>query len=311
VGRWQTIFGGPNHPLQLLVPKDERIVYTVVEIKGEGCTRLGAIALHSFLKSLLVRNWRWHGLRVDLAFDHVLFGPHVVDEAIRLGNFNSRCLNIGDRDWNDSATGQTAYLGGRWIRKSRRLRVYNKRGFNRCEGEFRGDWAKALVQDLADGELARWPKIALGYIRGMVDFVDHTVNERPERCPLLPWWAEFVGDAERIRHLPEKDRREEEIDGVLRAIKKAKYSLHQCSRRLWPLIRAFGGSEVVRAILQVAEKRLTDEDRAFAEQLVGWLRFALPRIPGDRPDLADLATEYEPDPKDFEPPSYSDDDIPF
>jgi len=122
----------------------------------------------------------------------------------------------------------------------------------------------------------------------MVDFIDRMVNERPERCPLSSWWAEFVGNVERIKNLPEECRRKEQAEGILEAIRKAKRSLSQTSRRIWPLIEAFGGAEVVRAIIQVAEPRLTDDDRILAGKLVNWLRYCLPRVPGHRQDLIDL-----------------------
>ena len=124
-------------------------------------------------------------------------------------------------------------------------------------------------------------------------------------------WSEVVGGVDRIRNLPEKDRRKEEIESVIEALKKAKVNLRQCSRRMWPLIKAFGGADVVRAIVQVAEKGVTEQDRRVAGLLAVWVRYTLPRIPGHRPDLAELASEYEVDFADFPPESSSDDEIPF
>jgi hypothetical protein len=204
--RWAQILVGAG-PVTVLSPKDSRTIYTIVELKGEGCERVGASAISAFLTYLHAGEIRWHGLRVDLAFDHVAFDPATVRSAIDAGNFNSRCLSVADRDWNENAQGRTAYLGGRGQRKDRRLRVYDKRGYNRCEGELRGQWARTAVRALAVAPVEEWPRIAIGHLRGIADFVDRTADKRKDRCPLLAWWEAFVGGVERITNLPEEDRR--------------------------------------------------------------------------------------------------------
>jgi hypothetical protein len=264
--RWEHIFIGAG-PMTLLVPKDQRVTYTIVELKGQGCETVGAFAIQAFLAYLGAWDVRWHALRVDLAFDHVAFGPEVFMAAINAGNFNSRCLSIADRDWNENAQGRTAYLGGRGQRKARRIRVYDKRGFNRCEGELREHWAKSIGRQLAVTPLEGWPRLAVGHLRGIADFVDRSADKRADRCPLLPWWAEFVGDVERITNLPEEDRRKTVDDQRQFAVGISEGRVQRCARTLWPILEAFGAEYLAKRIHFFADNRVTDEQRALAEQL--------------------------------------------
>jgi hypothetical protein len=284
--RWEHIYTHGSG-VTILVPKDGRVTYTMVEIKGQGCVKVGMEGLRSFMSRLNVTEVRWRGRRIDLAFDFVHFTPHLVDAAIRAGNFNSRCLNVSDRDWNDSDTGQTAYLGTRQTGKARRLRVYNRRGYVRCEGELRKDWASAAARDLSKAPLEAWPSIALAHLRGMVDFVDRKANERVERCPLLPWWAEFVGGADRIRNLPAEDRRKAAEDAVSHVIGKSEGRIIRCARILWPIIEAFGIDYVHARIKHHGLPRITDEDRAFLAELLGYRHCGLAGLSGDPPSADD------------------------
>jgi hypothetical protein len=285
--RWSQILVGAG-PVTLLSPKDSRSSYTIVELKGEGCARVGAFAIKAFLAYLSAGDIRWHGLRVDLAFDHVAFDPVTVRAAIDAGNFNSRCLSVEDRDWNENAQGRTAYLGGRGQRKARRLRVYDKRGYNRCEGELREHWARSAVRAFAAAPPEEWPGIAIGHLRGIADFVDRSADRRVDRCPLLPWWAAFVGDVERITNLPEEDRRKTADDQRRHAVGMSEGRIQRCARSLWPIVQAFGPDYLEARIRFFAEQRLTDEDRAFAELLKRYEYCGLGGLPGSKPGEEDV-----------------------
>jgi hypothetical protein len=281
--RWEHIYVGPG-AVTLLVPKSSHVTYTIVELKGQACETVGAFAIKAFLAYLNAWDIRWHALRVDLAFDHVAFDPRTFDAAVAAGNFNSRALSVADRDWNENALGSTAYLGGRGQRKARRIRVYNKRGFNRCEAELRDVWAKSVVRQLADTPLEEWPRLAVGQLRGIADFIDRSADKRVDRCPLLPWWAEFVGNVERVTNLPEEDRRKNADDQKRYAIGVSEGHVQACARRLWATLMAFGPAYLAERIHFYADNTVTDEHRALAEQLKQYQYSGLAGLPIGDPE---------------------------
>lgn len=270
-------------PVFLLVPKTFKTEYTIIEIKGQGCTLLGSEVLQGFLNAIVKSGERWNGGRIDLAFDHVAFTPSEVDQAIRRGDIRSRCLGVEDRDWNDSATGQTAYLGGRKCKKVRRLRVYNARGFTRCEAEFHDEWAKSAMIVFADSPMASWPEAATAMLRGMVDFVDSKANARIERCPLLPWWSEFVGAAGKIKNLSDEARSTQEQELAATAIAESERALMRCARSLWPIMEAFGKQYLIERLQYHAEGRIEADDHQFAEELKRWRYSGYAGLPTERP----------------------------
>lgn len=265
-GRWASIHEGPG-PVHVLTPKNATPMYSIVEIKGRGCQVYGPDVLQGFMRFLLDVDVRFNGLRIDLAFDHVPFTPYDVDQAIRRGDINSRCLKVEDREWMDNEEGQTAYLGKRKAGKLRRLRVYNKRGYTRCEAEFRKEWAKTTIRELAMAPMDQWPTIGIGLLRGMVDFVDSGADDRPDRCPLLPWWAELVGDVEKVRNLSEADRRQYDADHSESIITQSQKRFSRAARSLVPIIDALGIEYVEKRLRFFAEGILRPEDEQFAEAL--------------------------------------------
>ena len=264
--RWASIWQNVG-PVAILVPKHNDPVYCVVELKGEACTRFGPELLQGLMVYLTDTRVRWHSCRIDLAFDHVQFTPYMVRDAIERGDFNSRCLSYIDRDWNENHWGATAYLGGRKSDKDRRLRVYDKRGFNRCEAEFTGDWSRTAARRLALSPVETWPELAIGLMRGMVDFVDHAANERIERCPLLPWWGKFVGGAEKMRRLDEEDRRQLESKEEADIIAETERRFDRYGKLLAPMIIAFGAGYVGERLHYYGAERLRAEDEEFIRAL--------------------------------------------
>ncbi len=287
--RWERIVQGPG-PVTLLVPKAALEMYTMIELKGEACTRFGSDVLLAFIATLdSMKDLRWNGKRVDLTFDHVSFTPKMVDEAIVADNLNSRCLGILDRDWNENSDGQTAYLGRRKSAKLRRLRVYNMRGFNRFEAEFVDEWANSAIRNFARRELVDWPNIALAQIRGMVDFVDHAQDPRSERCPMLPWWKDFVGDVEKIRTLGEEERRKQHEEDEQHVMGQSEGRIMRAARSLWPIRQAFGDEYVLKRLDHYCEGRIRPEDEALAKTLQTHQYCGLAGLPTERYDGDEVA----------------------
>ncbi|QNN25163.1 hypothetical protein HED60_23740 [Planctomycetales bacterium ZRK34] len=281
--RWASIYDGPGH-ISVLVPKDDRQGYCLVELKGEACALFSSERLQGFMRYLTDTGLRWHCTRIDPAFDHVLFTPYLVHDAIERRDFNSRCLKYEDRDWNVNHEGATAYLGKRRQRKDRMLRVYNMRGYNRCEGEFSGPWARTAGRALERTPVDQWPVLGVELIRGMVDFVDSTASERIERCPLLPWWNDFVGDAGKIRQLDDEDRRKKLEDDRQTAIGKSEQRIKRAALSLWPILEAYGDQYLTTRIRYYAEGRIRQEDEQFREQLEPWKYSGFAGLPKGVPD---------------------------
>ena len=89
--------------------------------------------------------------------------------------------------------------------------------------------------------------------------------------------------------------------------RKSAYGSHVCGRigghQFFLLTHAHGTQRV--------RLRVTDDDRRLAEMLREWSRYVLPKVPGNRADLADLIFEYQPESDGLEKPNFTDDDIPF
>ncbi len=273
--RWKQILRNVG-PTAILVPKYVSAGFCQVELKGEACAKFSSEQLQGLMQYLTDSEYRWHSSRVDLAFDHVAFSPHMIRDAIERRDFNSRCLRYEDRDWNENHEGTTAYLGQRRGRKDRKLRVYDKRGYNRCEAEFMGHWARTAVRHLASTSVAEWPAMALSLIRGMVDFVDSSANERIERCALLPWWSDFVGDVDKIRQLDDEDRRKHDEDIARDTVAEADRRITRTARQLLPIAEALGVKFLYDRLNHHGAKRLRPEDEQFIVDLrrAGQVAFA-------------------------------------
>lgn len=264
--RWKAIYVNAG-PVALLVPKYDGAGYCQVELKGEACTRFSSDHLQGFMRYLTDAGYRWHSSRVDMAFDHVAFTPHMIRDAVLRGDFNSRCLRVEDRDWNENHEGATAYLGKRRGKKDRKLRVYDKRGYNRCEAEFMGDWSRTAARHFERTPVDQWPALALGLVRGMVDFVDSRDNERIERCALLAWWSEFVGGVAKIRQLDDEDRRQQEEQEALSIVGEADRRIARVARRILPISLALGPRFLHDRLNLHGAERLRPEDEKFIQKL--------------------------------------------
>lgn len=177
-------------------------------------TPLDALGLSGALALLgeLLEDYGLRPSRLDLYLDDRdrIADPSVVLAAIEDGQTRTHM-----RAWHsvkDHKGGMTAYLGTR--EGEAMLRVYRKWAESgnpddgvRWETEYRGERAQyvadmlvPLVTSAAVGALY------LGLLRAMVDFVDTSTGARPERAPLLDWWAAVVGAVDRVRPVLAKVR---------------------------------------------------------------------------------------------------------
>lgn len=284
--RWSSILYGEG-PVILYSPKPSGSIpeYSMIELKGEGCEAVGNERVAGLLGALRRSEWRWRAVRFDGAWDRVPFAPGDVDRANREGQFVSRVFNVGDRGWRENAEGATAYLPDPEKRgsKSRLLRVYDKRGFTRCELEARGDEAESCVAELSELDVSRWSAHCLGYLLRAVDYRDVKSGRQVNRCERLPWWEAFVSDAIKVKKLREKPAPEERR--VL-PIGRSEAAIMRCARQLEAIIRAFGVEYVRERIGKYAGRSWGAEDEAFVDELKKWKYSGLAGLP-TRPDERD------------------------
>jgi hypothetical protein len=262
----------------VLVPKGLHADYCCVELKGEGCGAYGSDRLSAWLWALDQSGFRWHAVRVDPAWDGVLIDPVVFNAAILAGNFRSRAFGDDARRWWDSNAGQTAYFGG----PQRLIRLYNLRGYNRLELQLRGAWAKLLGAELAENRPDLWESRARVQLRSVVEFVDVAAATRVERCPLLPWWASFVGDGSKAklgRILPKLQST---------ALGKAELAMQRFARQAWAIRQAYGDDYLLDRLAFWACGKVTTADKLYVQQLsafagTGWAGLPLPGQADDCP----------------------------
>ena len=137
--------------------------YLSIEIKGSALERLGSDGLKSLMTDLSVR-WQVTSSRIDVALDGAPFTPEWFEDQCEAGNLRSRVKRAPESEWLSGSwtrSGQernrTVYLGSR--QSDKHLRVYDRRGFTRCELECRRDAATALVRILDSIAVEEWPAI--------------------------------------------------------------------------------------------------------------------------------------------------------
>jgi len=206
-------------------------LFCSVEIKGQGCTHLGNAGVRLVLDDLGAL-FRIRASRVDVMVDTHAFTPQMVSDEVEAGNYSSRSVSSETKVTMYSAEGMTCYLGvaskpagGSRRVGDRMLRFYDRRGPTRVELECHGEYAHGMGTTLREVGVEEWPKLIRGCVRHYCDFVDRRANDRVARCPLLPWWAEFVEDTEKISTRPATEHYEgsvlERIDWCLRQYRRA------------------------------------------------------------------------------------------
>jgi hypothetical protein len=160
-----------------------------VRIPGEACDQFGLENLVA-VSTLL----NLDATRVDAAVDGAPFKPAHLQVARRAGMIRTHAqigrFIIGDE-------GDTFYLGSK--NSDMQLRCYDMRGPTRVELQLRRGVAKNFLAAFFASGVDDLPKLALGAIRGFVDFVDSRSNSNTTRCTLLPFWSSFIGLFSKIR----------------------------------------------------------------------------------------------------------------
>jgi hypothetical protein len=239
-------------------------------LPGDTLAVVGNEGAAGFLAFINGVGWRWGGRRVDFAWDGVPFTVDMAYEAAMRKNLNSRVFTGDPKETRlEISDSRTLYLGHR--KRDRFLRVYDRRGPVRCEIEFKGKVAQGVVAEMVGAGVERWPLMALGWLRGSVDFVDSAASTQACRCPLLPWWAEFVEGAERSRP---KLLVKEKLDLEPLAIGKITRAVMSRSRKLLAGLRAYGARWLVGQIEFYGKRKWGPEDDALVDELkanqYGW-----------------------------------------
>lgn len=152
--------------------------------------------------------------RMDIAFDDCPFTVGQVLRAIQAGNVRTDVRRQVKPDgltvlpyesrlsYSEGVPCRTVYLGS--PASSRRLRVYDGRGFTRTELILRDDQADRSFSRLILNPTARptFALSAMGLLRAFADFVDRPARRKGHRCPLLPWWKKMVGTMPILRLQP-------------------------------------------------------------------------------------------------------------
>ncbi len=191
---------------------------TLLLLDGSACEQLSIMDIRSIYLGCDFR-----ASRLDIAIDGCAFAPGVLEREWVRDNVNTRCkrpdptkkaVRAGRehirtcRWYEDEAGNTTFYMGSR--SSTQFGRCYDERGWTRFELELkdqRAARAAVLVFDNPE-QLAR---VGLSLVRDFVDFVDASISDvHRDRCPLLPFWAEFVQDMEkasvRLDAQPEQTR---------------------------------------------------------------------------------------------------------
>ena len=278
---WEHIlFLGTTGDVVLYGPKTFRDPYCMIEVKGTGCSLLDAGgALEAFLRAVYGWGWRVNAKRVDYRWDGHGLSPYLLEHHRQLGNFTSRAFGPSEHDLQANAEGSTFYLGNpKKSPRTRLLRCYDRRGYNRLEGEWHEPWADDMCRELLVVPRAGWSQVAMGYARGMVDFVDAARATRVSRAPLLPWWEAFVGEAMKVT------RRVHSLDAQrleTLPIGQADAWVQRNARALVRLFDALGSAWVESRARHWAAGKLTDQDR---EEIARLSTYRSSGLAGTAPD---------------------------
>jgi hypothetical protein len=182
---------------------------------GEACEYLGLERLAAIYLGLGLK-----ASRFDLKADNCGFTPADLQREWMADNVRTRAQKpnpgvwekLGKRikpgmedvrscTWHEGMSGDTFEMGSRTSEQF--VRCYDSRGFTRFELELKGEKAdtaaELLLNVAAEGAVNSFGALLLGIIRNFVDFVDASSSSNRNRCEALPFWAEFMGDIQRVK----------------------------------------------------------------------------------------------------------------
>ncbi len=238
----------------------------LVTVPGAICEELGT----SGLVALSLRAELEPSSRLNVAWDAEGLTPDMLGDAFRAGDVVTRIQRPIDPETGrmhgierrENHEGDTVYLGSR--SSERFVRAYNRRGPCRVELELKERRAVELWRRLlALQDEDAWSGEALAELRAFLDFRKREEGVNPQRCELLPWWAEFCQGAERRSTvLPRKVDKLETMDRWLR---------RQVAPVLALVVDAYG-DEVLRDLMTLGRGRymLRPDRLALLGEVQGW-----------------------------------------
>ena len=186
---YETLFG-----LRVYANEDRPEMGIHMIADGDCCDAIGIECLRRIYVGLQMR-----ATRIDLAVDNCGFSPADLRDEWHRDNVRTSCKparnpmpgreGVRSCSWYSSPSGDTFNMGSR--KATAFARCYNERGFTRFELELKGNRA-VKVADLVLAEPSSASGTALSVIRDFVDFVDSSASSNRSRCPLLPFWSDFV-----------------------------------------------------------------------------------------------------------------------
>jgi len=234
-------------------------VDVLLTAKGEAFESMNLTAWENLLYGCLKLGIMPNVKRFDYAFDHCGFTLDDVVAAMDKRGVRSWAKHLElmgsckqekkNGEYEDvGECGRTFYAGVRG--SDRMVRIYDKRGFTRCEGQWSGVRAGMVLAAIAYESSQNdcdWDEAAKRLMKGeLVDylnFVDRESAGNITRCKRLAWWDAFVEGAARIRRI------------VPRAARTLERSISWIKRQVAPslavfvdVVRTTGGD--VRAALQ-------------------------------------------------------------
>lgn len=227
-------------PLEVWYHPERPEMGVCVDASGDACEQIGTDGV-----AWLLSEPGWKQTRVDVAIDGAAFTPEQLRDAWCEGNVRTaarlpKVTKPGREGWRTCGwdvkpDGDKFTMGAR--QSGQFVRCYDRRGPTRVEIEIKGDAAPSaaavLAACLVERDERAFALAALGLLRRFVDFVDVEADSNVSRAPLLPFWAAFVEDAEKMRlWLGER--------AVGDAVQMLEWALHQTAPVLAVLERVFG-----------------------------------------------------------------------
>lgn len=247
----KTGFGfGPNH--------------VSIELKGESFEVHGVTPFARLIAAFQERGYRWYLTRVDTAWDGHNLTPQLMRDEFLAGNFRSctrRKSGHYHEDYDDGG-GETFEFGKR---ETTIMRVYNKRGYNRLELQNAEKRAKYLGLLLVNTPLDRWAEVSMGNLRDFLDLVDASSDSCVTRRKLLPCWAEFIGQCERVK-VRLSDTFKTLSDCAIAVVERMKRQHRRLGRQM-AQVRAVLGAEGFKTYLDEAEKDFEPRHRVKLAEL--------------------------------------------
>jgi len=177
-------------------------VYCTFEFPGKACKAIPPEIFGLFYQVLIFGEQKINVNRIDIAFDGVEFTPQqfykviindankspldkpIVRSLTQRENLELRNEPLKEKEDKSSIGRETCYFGSRY--SERYLRLYNMRGPNRLEIEYKGDRAGIVAEDLLNSDLDI-NTLFIKSIAHLRDFID--IDK--------PWWHKFINDVDR------------------------------------------------------------------------------------------------------------------